>query len=108
MLHHLTIDPNLPYHEHGETQQIHMHEQGHTATIEDVGYMPQSSHELVSVGDDNAMLLWDTRTGATAASRVDQAHGDNDLHCVDWSGCDTSYIATGEGGPCGGTGPRRG
>lgn len=57
--------------------------------------MPGSVHELVSVGDDNAMLLWDTRTGTAPAARADRAHGNNDLHCVDWSKCDTSYIATG-------------
>ena len=57
--------------------------------------MPKSAHELVSVGDDHALLLWDTRAGSTAAARVDNAHGNNDLHCVDWSGCDPRYLATG-------------
>lgn len=69
--------------------------QGHTATVEDVGFKPRSSVELVSVGDDHALLVWDTRGGNKAVLRMDKAHGDNDLHCVDWNGKDTHYLATG-------------
>ncbi|KAK9814957.1 hypothetical protein WJX73_003132 [Symbiochloris irregularis] len=69
--------------------------EGHTATVEDVGFKPRSSVELVSVGDDHALLVWDTRSGSKAVLRVDKAHGDNDLHCVDWCGKDTHYLATG-------------
>lgn len=72
-----------------------MRAQGHTATIEDVGFMPKSKEELVSVGDDHALLLWDTRSGSTASARVDKAHGQNDLHCVDWSARNTHHLATG-------------
>ena len=35
--------------------------QGHTRTVEDVVFMPKSEDELVSVGDDQTVLLWDRR-----------------------------------------------
>ena len=37
--------------------------QGHGDTVEDLVFRPGSAEELVSVGDDKAVLLWDRRTG---------------------------------------------
>ena len=34
---------------------------GHTNSVEDVVFKPDSAHELVSVGIDKKVLLWDTR-----------------------------------------------
>ena len=34
---------------------------GHSDTIEDVVFKPGSSEQLASVGDDHALLFWDTR-----------------------------------------------
>lgn len=69
--------------------------QGHTDTVEDVAWRPDSAAELASVGDDHALLLWDTRAAEPLAARVTQAHGPHDLHCVDWSGLSPHLLATG-------------
>lgn len=69
--------------------------QGHTATIEDVVWKPDSASELASVGDDRGLLLWDTRAGTKPAQRKLNAHGAHDLHTVDWSGLRDELLATG-------------
>lgn len=46
--------------------------QGHESTIEDVVFKPGSKEQLVSVGDDQCLLLWDTRSGNAPATRVKQ------------------------------------
>lgn len=69
--------------------------EGHTATIEDVVWKPDSTVELGSVGDDRALLLWDTRAGTGPAQRRADAHGTHDLHTVDWSGLRDDLLATG-------------
>lgn len=48
-----------------------------------------------SVGDDHQLLLWDTRTGTAPTTTVSGAHGDSDLHTVDWNRCQPLHIATG-------------
>ncbi|MEW5308101.1 MAG: hypothetical protein WDW38_000086 [Sanguina aurantia] len=79
---------------------------GHTATVEDVVFKPGCRDQLVSVGDDYAMLCWDTRAGNTPTLRLENAHASKgltqegkpkglDLHCVDWNSNDTHLIATG-------------
>lgn len=101
--------------------------QGHGSTIEDVVFKPGSKEQLASVGDDQCLLLWDTRSGNAPANRVVQvqlssmlwtvitlscwllcswmhtcfdccmqAHGQHDLHTVDWCGLRDYMIATGE------------
>ena len=44
---------------------------GHTSSVEDVIFKPNSAHELCSVGIDKKILFWDTR--------VKNARGDNFL-----------------------------
>lgn len=44
--------------------------QGHESTIEDVVFKPGSKEQLASVGDDQCLLLWDTRSGTAPATRV--------------------------------------
>ena len=74
---------------------------GHSAAVEDVCFRPGSSDLLASVGDDGALLLWDSRIGGAAAAgpgkeagggirpaaSVRAAHGPDapDVQCVDWS-----------------------
>lgn len=43
---------------------------GHTANIEDVVFEPESDSKLASVGDDHAMLIWDTSAGFKPVQRV--------------------------------------
>ena len=68
---------------------------GHSATVEDVCFCPGSATELASVGDDSALLLWDTRSGAAPVLSVSDAHGAIDVHCVDWSGLRPECVVTG-------------
>lgn len=67
---------------------------GHNRTVEDVCFKPESDCELASVADDYMLLLWDTRTGKVV-DRVSRAHGERDLHCVDWSALRPMQLATG-------------
>ncbi len=69
--------------------------QGHTDTIEDLVWQPGSATELASVGDDFKLLLWDTRAGSAPAAALEKAHGENDLHCVDWSSLEPHLLVTG-------------
>ena len=58
-------------------------------------FQPGSSTELASVADDSSLLLWDTRSGMAPVLRMAQAHGESDLHVVDWSALRPELIATG-------------
>ena len=58
-------------------------------------FQPGSAAELASVGDDYALLLWDTRAGPGPSTRIPEAHKQQDVQCVDWSAQDTNMIATG-------------
>ncbi|EIE23954.1 WD40 repeat-like protein [Coccomyxa subellipsoidea C-169] len=68
---------------------------GHSATIEDVVWRPGSTEELASVGDDYKLLLWDTRAQPGPAAAVEQAHGQQDVQCVDWSALQEHMLVTG-------------
>ncbi|GJP56047.1 hypothetical protein CLOM_g15114 [Closterium sp. NIES-68] len=67
---------------------------GHRATVEDVQFSPTDARLFCSVGDDYCLLLWDTRHGTTPVNKVERAHN-ADVHCVDWSRLDDSYVLTG-------------
>ena len=69
--------------------------QGHSDTVEDVVFQPSSSTELASVADDSSLLFWDTRTGIAPVLRIAEAHGESDLHVVDWSALRPELVATG-------------
>jgi histone-binding protein RBBP4 len=60
-----------------------------------VVWRPGSNAELASVGDDFKLLLWDTRAPTAAAAAVADAHGEADLHCVDWSLLQQDLLVTG-------------
>ena len=71
---------------------------GHAAPVEDVAFQPgNEGRTLASVGDDGALLLWDTRAGPRPAHAVRHAHGaaSPDVQCVDWEGGDGGRVATG-------------
>lgn len=70
--------------------------QGHTSTIEDVAFKPGSATQLASVGDDKRLLLWDTRTGTQPVTKMGAAHGEYDIHTVDWCRLRDHHIATGD------------
>ncbi|XP_021754520.1 WD-40 repeat-containing protein MSI4-like [Chenopodium quinoa] len=67
---------------------------GHDDTVEDVQFCPTSAQQFCSVGDDSCLILWDSRTGLTPATKVEKAHN-ADLHCVDWNPHDENFILTG-------------
>lgn len=69
--------------------------QGHSDNVEDVVFQPGSSTELASVADDSSLLFWDTRSGIAPVLRMGQAHGESDLHVVDWSALRPELVATG-------------
>lgn len=58
-------------------------------------FQPGSSTELASVADDSSLLFWDTRSGVAPVLRMGQAHGESDLHVVDWSALRPELVATG-------------
>lgn len=68
---------------------------GHSATIEDTCWRPESATELASVGDDFSLLLWDTRRGGAPVLHVANAHGMQDVHCVAWSPHRQDLLVTG-------------
>lgn len=63
--------------------------------MEDVVFQPGSSTELASVADDSSLLFWDTRSGVAPVLRMGHAHGESDLHVVDWSALRPELVATG-------------
>jgi histone-binding protein RBBP4 len=70
--------------------------EGHTQTVEDVAFRGGSDAELCSVADDCALLFWDARAaGGGPSARVDAAHGERDVHCVDWSALRPELVVTG-------------
>lgn len=68
---------------------------GHEQIVGDLVFRPGTSHELASVGDDSALIFWDSRAGTTPSLKVVKAHGDQGIQCVDWSLQDPNLIATG-------------
>jgi len=46
---------------------------GHEAEVEDVAWNLHHEHFLASVGDDKAIIMWDTRTGKSSA-KTENAH----------------------------------
>uniref|UniRef100_A0A061SCG6 Histone-binding protein RBBP4 n=1 Tax=Tetraselmis sp. GSL018 TaxID=582737 RepID=A0A061SCG6_9CHLO len=68
---------------------------GHENTVEDVCWQPGTANSIASVGDDSKLLLWDLRS-PEPCGKVENAHGEaTDIHCVDWSGADPHFLATG-------------
>ncbi|KAK9843200.1 hypothetical protein WJX74_008572 [Apatococcus lobatus] len=68
--------------------------EGHADTVEDVVWLKGSEHELASVGDDYAVIVWDSRMPGPA-TKIAGAHGKEDLHCVDWNPLNPDLLATG-------------
>ena len=58
-------------------------------------WQPRSAAELASVGDDYKLLFWDIRAGTSPATSLENAHGEQDLHCVDWSSLQLELLVTG-------------
>jgi len=47
------------------------------------------------VADDSNLLFWDTRSGIAPVLKMAEAHGQSDLHVVDWSALRPELVATG-------------
>lgn len=71
--------------------------QGHTKIVGDIAFQPGSAVELVSVGDDSAIMFWDTRSGTQPVLKVEDAHQGQEIGCTDWSSQDLNMVATGLG-----------
>lgn len=69
--------------------------QGHSQIVGDIAFMPGSSAELASVGDDSYLLFWDARIGTSPTLRVEYAHKEQEIQCMDWSSQNTNMLATG-------------
>ena len=80
----------------GQTLEARYKLSGHDAQVEDVVFKPGCDHELASVGDDRALLFWDTRArgGDKPTVSVPGAHGD-DVQCLDWAASDPHLVVTG-------------
>ncbi|KAI9109577.1 hypothetical protein K1719_019631 [Acacia pycnantha] len=68
---------------------------GHTNTVEDVQFNPANPQEFCSVGDDSKLMLWDARVGPYPVIKVEDAHHEEDIHCVEWNNFNLNYILTG-------------
>jgi len=69
--------------------------QGHTETVEDVCFRPDSSNEFCSVGDDQKLLFWDARSKLTPVQQAPK-WCTVDLHCVDWNQEQLDLLVTGD------------
>ena len=65
----------------------------------DIAFKPGSGEELASVGDDSALIFWDTRSGRQPTLKVDNAHKGQEISCMDWNAKDLNLLATGTGYP---------
>lgn len=66
---------------------------GHSTTVEDVSWSCANPHTFVSVGDDKALIFWDTRQ-REAANIVADAHY-TPINCVDCHPSNTTLLLTG-------------
>ena len=66
------------------------------STVEDVQFHPSARAALVSVGDDGAVRVWDTRAPLVkAALAVEEAHGlDAEVNGVSWSPHNDAVLAS--------------
>jgi len=69
---------------------------GHRDTVEGVVFCPGDHTKLASVGDDGALLLWDTNAPSQApVSNVQNAHKQGiDVHDVSWSALQRELLVT--------------
>ncbi len=75
--------------------QAHAVYQGHAGVVEDVAWHAQHPHLFGSVGDDKALLLWDTRRpAADACSHKAEAHA-AEVNCLAFNPANEFILATG-------------
>lgn len=70
---------------------------GHRDTVEAVAFRPDDHTMLASVGDDSALLIWDTKAPSKApVSDVQDAHKEGiDVHDISWSAVQKELLVTG-------------
>ena len=66
----------------------------HDGSTEDIVFKPSDAHQLVSVGVDKQLLLWDLRETSQPKLRLSNVHS-KDINTVDWSKHDEHLLATG-------------
>ena len=62
--------------------------------MEGLSFCPQDDSQLVSVGRDKKIILWDTRSDDPIARTIEGVHED-DINTVDWSPHDPNLLLTG-------------
>lgn len=79
----------------GKVQEALQIYKGHTGVVEDVAWHAQHPHLFGSVGDDKALLLWDTRRPpADACSHKVEAHS-AEVNCLAFNPFNEFILATG-------------
>ena len=68
---------------------------GHTDSVEDLCFKPNSVDILCSVGVDRQLLIWDLRERSSEPIMSLKDLHSSDINTVDWSSCNESLIATG-------------
>lgn len=74
--------------------KAHIKLKGHTKSVEDLVFKPNSKDILCSVGVDRQVVFWDLRTGTTPTLRLQEVHK-SDINTVDWSSQNDNLLATG-------------
>ena len=67
---------------------------GHTSSVEDIHWQPQSEFTFCSVSSDKSMNIFDTRNGFSPVIKIPDAH-ENDINVMSWSHVNTNLIVTG-------------
>ena len=67
-----------------ETVKATFELKGHTKNVEDICFHPENTNELCSSSQDQTILLYDTRAGNSATTKIDDIHSD-DINCIDWN-----------------------
>ena len=62
--------------------------------MEGLSFCPQDDFQLVSVGRDRKIILWDTRSDYPMAKVIEGVH-DDDINTIDWSPHDQNLLLTG-------------
>lgn len=74
--------------------KAHIKLKGHTKSVEDLVFKPNSKDILCSVGVDRQVVFWDLRTGTAPTLRLQEVHK-SDINTVDWSSQNDNLLATG-------------
>ena len=74
--------------------KAHVKLKGHTKSVEDLVFKPNSRNILCSVGVDRQVVFWDLRVGTKPTLTLQEVHK-SDINTVDWSSQNDNLLATG-------------